>query len=161
MPSTAQNAAWLDAAACLQQLARELEGGGLEVDAARAVAEHEAEVDVDQVPRLVHQDVAIVAVLDLHRMRQYIEECHKEIGVRTTSEEVPFRTKGGSSGSNHWHLQEVGNQAVSRHALDEGPLRFRPLRRPLQSASICRVCQWSTTIMQEGTLACAVQWRKQ
>ena len=47
----------------LQQLARQLEGRRLKVDPARGVAEHEPEVDVDDVAGGVQQDVAIVAVL--------------------------------------------------------------------------------------------------
>mmetsp|Transcript_26151 Transcript_26151/g.83517 ORF Transcript_26151/g.83517 Transcript_26151/m.83517 type:complete len:428 (-) Transcript_26151:486-1769(-) len=49
----------------LEQLPRELEGGGLEVDPPGGVGEHEAKVDVDDVPLLVHEYVAVVPVLDL------------------------------------------------------------------------------------------------
>ena len=42
----------------LQQLARELEGRRLEVDAPGGVGQHEAEVDVDEVSHIVQQDVA-------------------------------------------------------------------------------------------------------
>mmetsp|Transcript_1418 Transcript_1418/g.4234 ORF Transcript_1418/g.4234 Transcript_1418/m.4234 type:complete len:273 (-) Transcript_1418:380-1198(-) len=52
----------------LQQLPGELEWSRLEVDAPRGVAQHKPEVDVHQVARLVHQDVAVVPVLDLQQV---------------------------------------------------------------------------------------------
>ncbi len=48
-----------------KQLSRELERRRLEVDAARGVRQHEAEVDVDKVPVVVKQQVAVVTILQL------------------------------------------------------------------------------------------------
>ncbi|KAJ8525159.1 hypothetical protein ON010_g15956 [Phytophthora cinnamomi] len=53
----------------LNELVRELERCPLEVPvAARAVGEQEAKVDVDHMTVRVHQDVAVVAILDLENV---------------------------------------------------------------------------------------------
>lgn len=52
----------------LQKLPSELEGRGLEVDAPGGVGQHEAEVDVDDMPRIIQQQVAVVPVLDLEQV---------------------------------------------------------------------------------------------
>ena len=59
----------VEAAEDLDVLERELEGRGLEADVAGRVGEHEAEVDVDEVPVAVEEDVAVVPVLDLQQVR--------------------------------------------------------------------------------------------
>ena len=57
-----------EAAEHLDVLERELERRGLEADIPRRVRQHEAKVDVDQVPIAVDQDVAVVPVLDLQQV---------------------------------------------------------------------------------------------
>ena len=52
----------------LDVLERELERGGLEADVAGRVGEHEPEVDVDEVPVAVEEDVAVVSILDLEEV---------------------------------------------------------------------------------------------
>lgn len=47
---------------------RKLEGRSLEAHIARAVGQHEAKVDVDEVTVAVNEDVAVVAVLDLKKV---------------------------------------------------------------------------------------------
>ena len=54
----------------LDVLARELEGGGLEVPVPGRRGEDEPEVDVDDVPLVVDQEVAVVPVLDLEDVGQ-------------------------------------------------------------------------------------------
>ena len=53
----------------LDVLQRELERRRLEADVAWRVREHEPEVDVDEVPVAVEEDVAVVPVLDLQQVR--------------------------------------------------------------------------------------------
>ena len=60
----------------LKQLASQLEGGSLEVDTTRGVAEHEAKVDVDDVAPLIQHDVAIMPVLDLQEEADQTVPCH-------------------------------------------------------------------------------------
>ena len=60
----------------LKQLASQLEGRSLEVDTTRGVAEHEAEVDVDDVAPLIQHDVAIMPVLDLQEEADQAVPCH-------------------------------------------------------------------------------------
>ena len=57
----------------LDVLEGQLERRGLEADVPRRVREHESEVDVDQVPVAVEQDVPVVPVLDLQ------EVCHERV----------------------------------------------------------------------------------
>lgn len=59
-----------------QQLASQLERGRFKVDPSRGVAEHEAEVDVDDVALLIQHDVAVVPVLDLQEVADQAVTCH-------------------------------------------------------------------------------------
>ena len=52
----------------LDVLERELERCSLEPDVARRVREHEPEVDVDEVPVAIEENVAVVSVLDLEEV---------------------------------------------------------------------------------------------
>ena len=60
----------------LQQLTSQLEGRSFEVHTTRGVAEHEAEVDVDDVASLVEHDVAVMPVLDLQEEANQAVPCH-------------------------------------------------------------------------------------
>lgn len=120
-----------------QQLPGELEGRGLKIDAARGVGQHEAKVDVDDMPRIIQQQVAVVPVLDLEQVADEAVPSHalhkRILGVPAGLS--PLHTRKSLSSSNlAWpstntikvsSTSNVGANSTMIRAASRGPMHSR------------------------------------